>query len=271
MHIWEEIVKEFPSTYFKGPDVVYSGIGQNLCKAFGVFRLTKSARTPREDVCNFFLQEPDADKCLATIEIFFDTVVEYVRADSYVNVGVMELVRRGVSELNQYFKAHAVGYEFRDGKIIRVDSEFTHTEATVPALELLKAPYLAGANQEFLAAHQHFRHQRYKECLNECLKAFESTMKAICHKRKWPYSQSDTAKTLIKICEDNQLFPIFMENHLTGLRMSLESGVPTARNKTSGHGQGVTPITVSEEFASYVLNLTATNIQFFASAEQKLK
>ena len=40
-----------------------------------------------------------------------------------------------------------------------------------------------------------------------------------------------------------------MQSHLTGLRTTLESGVPTARNKTSGHDQGVTPITVFEQFA----------------------
>ena len=95
-------------------------------------------------------------------------------------------------------------------------------------------------------------------------------MKAICHKQKWAYNQSDTAKTLINICKDKGLFPAFMENHLTGLRMTLESGVPTARNKMSGHGQGVTLVTVSEEFAGYALNLTAANILFFAASEQKL-
>ena len=47
----------------------------------------------------------------------------------------------------------------------------------------------AGANDEFLRAHEHYRHKRHKECLNECLKAFESMMKAICKKRRWPYSE----------------------------------------------------------------------------------
>jgi len=96
-------------------------------------------------------------------------------------------------------------------------------------------------------------------------------MKAICHTRKWPYNQNDTARALIKVCEDNNLFPVFMENHLNGLRMTLESGVPTARNKTSAHGQGVTPIKVSAQFASYVLNLTATNIRFLAESERAMK
>jgi hypothetical protein len=106
--------------------------------------------------------------------------------------------------------------------------------------------------------------------LNDCLKAFESTMKAICHKRKWQYNQTDTAKTLIGICEKNNLFPVFMESHLIGLRTTLESGVPTARNKMGGHGQGAEPITVAPEFATYVLNLTASNIRFLASSEQAM-
>ncbi len=44
VHIWEDIVKDFPAAFFHGPDVIYSGICQKLCKAFGVFRLTDRAR-----------------------------------------------------------------------------------------------------------------------------------------------------------------------------------------------------------------------------------
>jgi hypothetical protein len=88
---------------------------------------------------------------------------------------------------------------------------------------------------------------------------------------KWAYKQTDTAKALIKICEDNGLFPVFMESHVTGLRSTLESGVPTARNRTSGHGQGVVPIKVSEQFAGYVLHLTAANVRFLAASEAALK
>jgi hypothetical protein len=137
-------------------------------------------------------------------------------------------------------------------------------------LTLLEAKHFQGANQEFRTAHEHYRHARYKECLNDCLKSFESTMKAICDKRKWPYQPADTAKKLISICKDNGLFPIFMDNHLNGLAICLESGVPTARNKTSGHGQGTTPTQVEPEFAAYVLHLTAANILFLASAEKRL-
>jgi hypothetical protein len=176
-----------------------------------------------------------------------------------------------IEGLNARFKEHGVGFQFSQGQILRIDSEFTHQEITVPALNLLQQPHLRLANQEFLAAHEHYRHGRYPACLNECLKAFESAMKAICHKRNWLYNQNDTAKPLIRICVDNGLFPVFMESHLTGLRTSLESGVPTARNKTSGHGQGVVPIIVSEQFAGYVLHLTAANIRFLAASEAAMK
>jgi hypothetical protein len=111
---------------------------------------------------------------------------------------------------------------------------------------------------------------RYKECLNACLSSFESTMKAICAKRKWAYSSKDTARALIETCLKNNLIPPFWQSHLSGLRSTLEGGVPTARNRTSGHGQGAAPTEIPQSLASYVLHLTATTILFLAEAEKEL-
>jgi hypothetical protein len=72
-------------------------------------------------------------------------------------------------------------------------------EAVKPALELLSDERFAGANAEFLEAHEHYRHGRHAECMNECLKAFESTLKIICKKQKWPFKDTDTAKALIDV------------------------------------------------------------------------
>ena len=58
-----------------------------------------------------------------------------------------------------------------------------------------------------------------KECLNECLKAFESCLKTICKKRGWPYDDKKaTAKDLIQIVFDNGLIPSFSPafDHYTG-------------------------------------------------------
>lgn len=68
-----------------------------------------------------------------------------------------------------------------------MDSEFSHSEVVKPTMSFLADPIYKGANEEFLKAHEHYREGRYKECLNECLKAFESCLKTICQKRSWEY------------------------------------------------------------------------------------
>ena len=127
------------------------------------------------------------------------------------------------------------------------------------------------ANEEFLSAHEHYRHKRNKECLKDCLKALETTMKVICKLNNWEFGETDTAKKLLDTCIKNGLIPTFLMSHFTSLRTSLESGVPTIRNKLGGHGQGNTKITVPAHFASYMLYLTGTTINFLVSCQQEIK
>ena len=73
--------------------------------------------------------------------------------------------------------------------------------------------FYQNANDEYISAHEHFRHGRNKECLNDCLKAFETTMKIICSKNKWEYDKDhDTASKLIKICLEKDIFPKYLSN-----------------------------------------------------------
>jgi diphthamide synthase (EF-2-diphthine--ammonia ligase) len=74
------------------------------------------------------------------------------------------------------------------GTIGTRQSELIHTGAVKPALALLHGKEFAGAQEEFLKAHEHYRQGKSKEALAECLKAFESVMKVICIKRKWAHS-----------------------------------------------------------------------------------
>ena len=177
-----------------------------------------------------------------------------------------------IAELNGRFQEHGVGYQFESGKIIHVDSKFVHAEIVKPVLQVLRDNKMyKGANEEFLSAHEHYRHRRYKECLNDCLKSFESVMKSMCDKHEWSYSKTDTAKRLIDVCFTNNLIPAFMQSQITSLRALLESGVPTVRNKLSGHGQGTAPTMVTQAFASYALHLTATNILFLTQQEEDVR
>lgn len=175
-----------------------------------------------------------------------------------------------VNELNQRFRERGVGYQYESGKIIQVDSQYLHAEAVKPALAVLSDRMYEGANAEFLNAHEHYRTKRYKECLNDCLKAFESCLKAICDKQGWIYGTKDTANRLINIVLKNGLVPEFMQSHLSGLRSALEAGVPTLRNELGGHGQGSREVFVPEHIAAYALHLTASNILLLAKAEEKL-
>lgn len=267
IQIWEEAIGS-SEDYYHLPDQLFDSIHQVLCKEYGVFRLRESRDRNRLNIANFLLQESSVEKCLDVIELVFCHIDGPVRRNlgSYHNRSTDP--DPAIAELNQRFREHGIGYQFEGGEIIRVDSQVLHQEAVLPALSFLSAPMYKGANQEFMTAHEHYRHGRYKECLNECLKSFESTMKAICAKRKWVFQPTDTAKPLLSVCEQNGLFPPYLQNHLTGLRMALEAGVPTIRNKQSGHGQGTIPTPVSAATASYVLHLTASNILFLASCDK---
>ena len=220
------------------------------------------------DLINFFLQEKNIEKTLDVTELSFRVIDSRTRTYDYLQKSDPSGdADRAIDELNRRFKEHGVGYCFTDGRIIRIDSEFVHSEVVRPALVILNQKQYAGARQEFLKAHEHYRKGDTKESLNECLKSFESVMKSICDKRKWPYDQRATASKLIGICFDNGLIPSFWQAQFAALRSLLENGVPTARNRLGGHGQGAAPKPVPGHIAGYVLHMTAAAIVFLAEAE----
>lgn len=154
-----------------GTDQVHNAYGfvkQTLCQEFGVFELFKYSRSDEDSIFQFFLQEESTERALDVVELCFKviTTIQYnykIRRKIYPD--------DAVSELNERFKEHGVGYQFESGEIIRVDSEFLHAEAVKPTLLILHDKRFKGANEEFLKAHEHYRHRRYKECLVESLKA----------------------------------------------------------------------------------------------------
>jgi hypothetical protein len=77
---------------------------------------------------------------------------------------------------------------------------------------------------------------------------------------------TDCAKDLIKVIFQNHLLPDYIHTQFSNLRSILESGIPTVRNKTSGHGQGSHPTDVPEYLTAYALHLTASNIVFLMEA-----
>ena len=271
--IWEDVFGQPINELIGGLSYppAYKFIHDILCREHGKRTLLEHHDYYFDGVCNYFLNIDDTEKTIDVIDVSFQYIDVYVRNNPYEFSDGRISPDEAIAELNCRFQERDLGYQYESGQIIRVDSDFIHSEAMQPALKMLSDPMYEGANDEFLNAHKHYRAGRYKECMNECLKAFESCIKAICTKRRWKYKETDTINRLIEIVFDKELIPPFMQSHFTALKSTLASGVPTARNRQAGHGQGPTIITVPDYMAAYALHLTASNILFLTKANEAMK
>lgn len=138
-------------------------------------------------------------------------------------------------------------------KVVLRENRLVHAQAVGPALHLLTDPAFSSANSEFLEALQDYRKKDYGDCLTKCGSAFESVMKVICDKRKWPYQQADTASTLLDtIISRTSLEPFFTQPLML---------VATMRNRLSkSHGAGTVSKQVPAHVAQFALNATAAAI-----------
>lgn len=278
IHIWRDALggeSKYNNDSYYGTYNAYKFIVDALCREYGIFSLPGSRdhgnRHYINELDNFLLQQHEPEKVLDAVELSFRYIDRITRDFNYLRLSnASERADAAIGELNSRFREHGVGYQFVDGEIIRVDSEMIHAEIVIPALALLRGTEYAGAQAEFLKAHEHYRHGHAKEALTECLKAMESVMKVICGKRKWKHDPNATSKALVQVLFDNGLIPKFWEQHFSALRSTLESGVPTGRNRLGGHGQGTTVVQVPSFLVAYMLHLTATTILFLCEAEREL-
>lgn len=277
VHIWGDSLgneHNYRDEYV-GTFNAYKFIVETLCREYGLFSLLGAKdygnRDYLNELANYLLQQQDPEKVLDAVELSFRYIDRMTRDYNYLQSNrASECADSAIEELNTRFREHGVGYQFVDREIIRIDSELIHAEVVKPALALLRGPEYAGAQAEFLNAHEHYRHGKEKEALAECLKAFESVMKVICSKHNWKHDPQATSKVLIQTLIDNGLIPKFWEQHFSALRSTLESGVPTARNRLGGHGQGAEIVQVPPFLVAYVLHLTASGIVFLCEAERAL-
>lgn len=249
---------------------LWADLHDQMCRELGVFNLDKNAQLDAQEKCRRFLLSAPTLEAINFIDMAFYGVAHLPDLMGAANPDARTTPEEAVEELNERFKEHGVGYQFVGDEVVRVDSQYVHAEVVKPAISLLNTAGFNGAEEEFLRAHEHYRKGRLGEAMSDALKAFESTMKAICDKNGWNYRETDAAKGLIKSVLDNGLVPKYMETHLAGLRNTLEAGLPTVRNKNSGHGQGIFAKKVPEHLAGYALHLAATNIVFLVEAHDSL-
>jgi hypothetical protein len=89
----------------------------------------------------------------------------------------------------------------------------------------------------------------------KCGSALESVLKVIRHRKGSPYKQADTAAPLVKTFIDRTGLDSYFESMLMATAI--------LRNKLSGsHGAGPHRKHVSQDIASYALNVTASAMLF---------
>lgn len=243
----------------------YENLHSALAHEYGVFTLGLGSNDYVRMV-DFFCKKATSEESLDFIELAFSIFRNWTMTRNEPYGVRSRALANAIPELDTRFLEHGVGYSFVDGKIIRKDSEILHKEVVLPTLHFLHQPIFKGPNEEYLRAHEHFRHGEHEECISDCLKALESTLKVICSEMGWDITGCDTAKRLLDICWNNHLLPDFLASQFTSVRNVLESGTPTVRNKVSGHGRGKETRKVPAYFSSYLLHLTGTSILLLGNA-----
>ena len=152
--------------YPDGGEEAYAFLHETLCREYGVFMLHQHAKSHYEAVTYFFLQTEKTEEAIDVIQLSFQLIEQRLDTPVYLNISPDV----AIEELNHRFREHGVGYQYESGKIIRVDSQYLHSEAVQPALTILSDPMYQGANAEFRSAHDHYRAKRYKESVSRRLR-----------------------------------------------------------------------------------------------------
>ena len=111
----------------------YEFIHQTLCRGYSIFRLEKGNDFD-EAILNFLLSTEATENVIDVIEVSFryidrvvrnnlDVFIRNSKSSGYKNPRISP--DEAIDELNYQFREHGVGYQYKSGKIIKVDSEFT--------------------------------------------------------------------------------------------------------------------------------------------------
>ncbi|MEQ7807840.1 STM4504/CBY_0614 family protein [Priestia aryabhattai] len=267
-HVFDEHINDLASS-----QQFWRLVVRNIKKEFGILDLP--GQGDRNAVMSFLLGEDDPET-IDLIDLVFHLINksiidlnETIRNRSGMRQISMdkdrEIVYRlkeCIKEANYRFKQNNFGYEIIDGQLIKIENQMVHKEVIKPAIQLLFDEGFETASNEFLQAHEHYRKGEYTDAIVDAGRAFESTMKIICDKKNYPYSQKDTANVLINKLVTNNLLPSNLQNHFSHLWNTLSCGLPTIRNANGGHGQGVQSNQVPESLVNFSINLAASNIVF---------
>jgi AbiJ N-terminal domain 4 len=220
------------------------------------------------DCMEYLSTSTDINGVLSLIELCARVMAHFASSVGY-RYG-SEDPAEGLVELNQRFLSAGVGYQFENGEIIRVDSQYVHAEVVKEALCLLSEPGFEEANTEFMKAHRHLREGNQRDCNTAALRAMETVLKVICDGKGWTYQKGDTVERLLAVVCGKGLFPDYLGGYFTNLVGAMKAGVPKIRDRQGGHGAAPGDDPVPDHIAAFAIHLTAANIVMLVRAYRSL-
>jgi len=254
------------------PEVIWTRVVNAVSHELEYIPHSSRTALAKNSFSNWFLDDHrNLRDLLKAIEIAFselqksqEDIARY--QDDYSSSSSLE---EAIVDVNERFKQFRLPYTLSAETLTfrNVQSEYLFTETVVPVLRLVREQRFMAVEQEFNEALGHQSRNDQKSALVSALNAFESTIKQICDERSWAYDKDRaTASKLIQLIFAKGLLPPWFDQQFTHLRMLLESGTPTVRNKLGGHGGGSTPIQVPEYLVAYAIHTAAANIVLMIEA-----
>ena len=279
VHIWRDAIGPYSEPHpYNTSQVPSNNAGWRLIRGTvarerGLLELSGGSDLDKRcEKC--LLDTPLLDVALDLIDatfIYLDRVARRFDRRERERRGIRLTPDEAIAELNVRFQRAGVGFQFEGGMLMRIDSDLIHSEVVRPALQYLNHKGFEGPRDEYRKAHAHYRAGETKAAVTEANNAFESTLKAICDHRRWPYPKGARASDLLKAVRDNRLLPDYLDASFDQLAATLKSGLPKVRGDEGSHGQGATPRETPGYVAAYALHLAAANIVFLVEAHQAME
>jgi hypothetical protein len=227
----------------------------DLCAAYGRLMLAPSrvASRPLAQVMYHVLHCPDTE-VMDVVDAVFQESAYFTETGG--GAETYDEQQRLTDEINTIFREEGVGYRRVGDRLVRFDTELTHHEAIVPALQVLATGRYGEARAEFDDAVAAFGRGRWRDVLTHANAAFESVLKIVT-------GEKGDAGDLIKAAKNTTgLIPNYLGGSVDSFA-GLMHGLPAARGQQgSAHGLADSPVQADEHLARLMLTVAASLIVF---------
>lgn len=213
-------------------NMLYKEFYRQLCIAYGVNNLHKTAVTAAGQLFNFILETTENEKLLDATELMFRYIYELDEPALYeVHCRLTNACiepAQAIKLLNKSFSEHGIVYSFSYGEI----SKRAHIIKT---------------------------HSENEKQLMDCLQLLKDVLQEVCAKQRWEYHPADTIETLIAICHQHQLITDVTLTEIISLKRFIDRHLILTRN-TDNQMMVNAPAEISERVMDHLQALTTKHI-----------